>query len=309
MNLKILDRFGWGVFKYLILVSSILLFITCDDEEKPWWWVPETIADYPCWTPDGSKIAYCREHQIWITDTLGNTWNMFDDTTYESELLDFSPDGKWMVYVSGVHIYKARVTDDWKIIDTSITRLTEIGKNFFPKWSPKTNHITFDSNAHDTSQLLYRIWLMTSNGNDKKMVTTVGGRQPDWSPSGNRIVYYGFFDESDASEIVIISSEGSNPKRLTSDSIWDSDPAWSPDGYRIAFSRIIEEKEGGISYIYLIDTTGTNLSNLTSGLHPAWAPTGNKLAFSTLEPEGEYVTIFTIDIQSKKTKQLVFREE
>lgn len=312
MNLKIIDTFGWRVFKYFILFSSILLFITCDDEEKPWWWVPETIADYPCWTPDGSKIAYCRDQQIWITDTLGNTWNMFEDSSFSASLPDFSPDGKWMAFISGYHIYKVRVTDDWKIDDTSIVKLTDLGRNYYPRWSPNGDLIVYDSNTKEDSIVtFYGISLMRPDGTEKRRIEATAGdeRQPDWSPNGDRIVYHGYFEESDAPEIVTISSDSSNLKRLTSDSVWDQDPAWSPDGYRIAFTRSVEETEGGKSYIYFIDTTGTNLSSLTSGGRPAWSPDGKKLAFGSLEPKGEYGTLFVIDLQSKKRKQLVFKEE
>lgn len=312
MREKIVDTFGWKAVKYFILVSSILLFFRCHDEEKPWWWVPETVAEYPCWTPDGSKIAYCRHQQIWITDTLGNTWNMFEDTSFGATLPDFSYDGKWMVFVSGSQIYKARVTSDWKVYDSSIVKLTDIGRNFYPRWSPNGDLIVYDSNTKDDSiTTFYGISLMSSSGTGKRRIEATEGdeRQPDWSPNGKRIVYYGYFEESDAPEIVIISSDSSNLKRLTTDSIWDQDPTWSPDGYRIAFTRLIEEKEGGKSYIYLIDTTGNNLSRLTTGGEPTWSPNGQKLAFGDLEPKGEYGTLFVIDLQSKKRKQLVFKEE
>jgi Tol biopolymer transport system component len=294
-----------------ILVSSIVLFISCHDEEKPWWWVPETIAEYPCWTPDGSKIAYRRgEQQVWIYDTLfHSTWNMFEGSSLESGLPNFSPDGKWMAFVSGVNIYKVRLTNDWKtkIVDTTIVKLTDLGHNFFPKWSPKGNLIAFDSNAHDTSELLFRIWLMTTEGNDKRMVVDVDGRQPDWSPDGDRIVYYGFFEESDAAEIVIISPDGSNSKRLTNDSFWDQDPAWSPDGKQIAFVKDTVEYGKGAEYIYLMDTSGTKAERLTSGYEPAWSPDGKKLAFIDLDFTGEYWTLYTINVITKKREQLIFK--
>lgn len=309
MRKKIVDILGWRTVKYFILVSSIMLFIVCDDEEKPWWWVPETIADCPCWSPDGSKIAYRRGHQqIWIYDTLThNTWNMFEGTSLESRSPDFSPDGKWMVFESGVHIYKVRVTKDWRIDDTSIVKLTDIGENFYPKWSPKGTLIAFDSNAHDTSELLFRIWLMTTEGNDKRMIVDVGARQPDWSPGGDKIVYYGFFEESDASEIVIVSTDGTNIMRLTSDSFWDQDPTWSPDGDKIAFVKDTIEYGIGEHYIYLIDTSGTKLKRLTQGYEPAWSPDGKKIAFIDLDFTGEYWTLYTINVLTKKREQLIYK--
>ncbi|MDH5186445.1 MAG: hypothetical protein OEZ20_05155 [candidate division WOR-3 bacterium] len=232
---------------------------------------------------------------------------MFENSFLEVDLPDFSPDGKWMVFVSGVHIYKVRVTKDWRIDDTSIVKLTDLGHNFYPKWSPNGNLIAFDSNAHDTSELLFRIWLMTTEGNDKRMVVDVDGRQPDWSPGGDKIVYYGFFEESDASEIVIVSTDVSNLKRLTSDNFWAQDPAWSPDGKQIAFVKDTIEYGIGVAYIYLIDTSGTKLSRLTRSYEPAWSPDGKKIAFVDLDFTGEYWTLYMINVITKKREQLVFK--
>jgi TolB protein len=311
MSEKFANMFAWRAIKYLVLVSSILLFITCDDEEKPWWWVPETIADYPCWSPDGSKIAYRRgQQQIWIYDTLfRNTWNMFEGSSLESRSPDFSPDGKWMLFVSGVNIYKVRITKDWRVDDTSFIKLTDLGRNFYPKWSPKGDLIVYDSNVKDDSISFYGISFMKPDGNEKRRIDVTEGdaRQSDWSPSGDRIVYYGFFEESDASEIIIVSTDGSNLMRLTSDNFWAQDPAWSPDSDQIAFVKDTIEYGIGEYYIYLIDTSGTKLRRLTQGYEPVWSPDGKKIAFIDLDFTGEYWTLYTINLITKKREQLVFK--
>jgi Tol biopolymer transport system component len=290
----------------------VLLSLFCKKEKRmgrPWWWVPPIIADYPCWTPDGSKIAYCdhREvwihpRQVWIVDTMGNTWNMFEDPSFEADLPSFSPDGEWLVFVSGYQIYKTRVKEDWRVDTSSITKLTNFGRNFFPKWSPNGDLIAYDSDVEDDSISLYGICLMRPDGTEKKRIEGARGRQPDWSPSGERIVY------NDAGgQITIISIDGSQRKPLHI----GGEPAWAPFDTLIAFSKDSLIGGRGKPFIYLIDTSGTRLSRLTSGMEPAWSPDGKKIAFLDLYSEGdwssEYWTIYMIDLESKKRKQLIFK--
>lgn len=296
------------IFYILLFVS--LFFVSCH-KEKPWWWVPETFAENPCWTPDGAKIAYRREQQIWITDTLGNTWNMFEGVSMEARLPDFSPDGRWMVFVSGTHIYKVLVKNDWKIDGSTIIKLTEIGRNYSPKWSQIFDTIVYDSNIkNDSIVTFYGICIMDTSGTTKRRIEGTRGdaRHPDWSPNSDKVVYYGFFETTgDYPQIAIFSFIDSQITQLTFDSSWKTDPAWSSDGNCIAFYKSIEGPDE--SGIWLISPTGANLKKLTTGGQPAWSTDNRKIAFIDLDRSGEYGTIWLIDLISKKRKQIVYKEE
>ena len=58
-------------------------------------------------------------------------------------------------------------------------------------------------------------------------------------------------------------------------------PTWAPDGARLAFTG----SEGGISDLYVVDTSGGNLRRLTNDryadLLPSWSPDGRTVAFTT----------------------------
>ena len=75
-------------------------------------------------------------------------------------------------------------------------------------------------------------------------------------------------------EICVMDGDGGNEVRLTDDPAKDHEPSWSPDGTRIAFNRD--------HHIYVMDSDGRNLIELTGGSEPSWSPDGAKIAFTSL---------------------------
>ena len=73
-------------------------------------------------------------------------------------------------------------------------------------------------------------------------------------------------------DICVMDADGGNEVKLTEDPGYDAEPSWSPDGNRIAFNRG--------HHIYVMDSDGGNLTELSSGREPAWSPDGTKIAFT-----------------------------
>ncbi len=87
--------------------------------------------------------------------------------------------------------------------------------------------------------------------------------------------------ESGLHEIYTMNPTGTDRKRLTNNSAYDTSPAYSPDGKKIAFVSQREGQEGG--KIYTMNaadgTDQRNLSGTKEGKDPAYSPDGKKIAF------------------------------
>jgi TolB protein len=56
---------------------------------------------------------------------------------------------------------------------------------------------------------------------------------PEWSPDGSRLAF--IRATGDATDIHVMSSEGTDVVQLTDDAAFDTFPIWSPDGETILF--------------------------------------------------------------------------
>ena len=88
-------------------------------------------------------------------------------------------------------------------------------------------------------------------------------------------------------DICVMDGDGGDEIRLTDDPEWDEGPSWSPDGTRIVFNRN--------HHIYVMDSDGRNLMELTDGSDPAWSPDGTKIAFTRFKALKRQVWVMHAD--------------
>ncbi|HYM77662.1 MAG TPA: hypothetical protein VE377_16940 [Candidatus Dormibacteraeota bacterium] len=110
----------------------------------------------------------------------------------------------------------------------------------------------------------------------------VYGADPMLSPDGSKIVYCSQ-RETLYSQIYVMNSDGSNPKRLTNTRNGDAcGPAWSPDGKRIAYYAFALTQPSRNPEIWVMDADGSNPRKLIDhGLDPSWSPDGRTIAFAS----------------------------
>ena len=234
----------------------------------------------PTFSPNGRWMAYVSNQYIYLM----NSGTKERHRLTEGNSPDWSPDGESIVFVSKragkPNIYKTDINGE------EVQQLTNEGGNGSPSWSPDGQWIAFSSNRDgDISSWVY---VMTADGRRQRRLTQ--GRNPVWSPDGKKIAY--ILDIA-GSGVYVMSAAGQNSRRVTPENIWSENPAWSPDGQWIAYDAELENPWGNLnrdSNIYLISPAGANSRRLTDHPakdgFPAWVPE----EFLSVSPSAETQT-------------------
>jgi hypothetical protein len=173
------------------------------------------------------------------------------------------------------------------------TRTTESD----PKWSPDGLQIAFSAVVAGRSG----VYIMNADGSDVRAVPLI----PLWyeyevSPDGREIVFAQQFNNG--YEIVRANDDGTNRRRLTSNTHHDGSPTWSPDGTTIAFVSA----QGGNYDIYVMNADGSNVRRLTteegSDSFPTWSPDGTQIAFAS-NRDGNY-DIYVMNADGSNVRRL-----
>jgi len=147
------------------------------------------------------------------------------------------------------------------------TLLAEAG--YSPAWSPDGKEIAY---IYEES-----LYLMNSDGSNKRELATDIMYPAIWSPSGDYMLYTGF---STRWELLRIDANGDNKTNLSGDTTMPNHASLSPDGQQIAFTTW--DGDGTLS---VMNADGTNLhtviTNVNTHQTPRWSPDMNRLLFTT----------------------------
>ncbi|MCL1864763.1 MAG: hypothetical protein FWF73_03015 [Spirochaetes bacterium] len=198
-----------------------------------------------------------------------------------------SPDGKRLAFVSFrdnpegdifmLKIDPAKLIDgarksvsslsslDNKIKNITIEKDKDSGvvintKNSSPAWSPDSKYIAYSS----TKDGIANIWIMESNGSNKRRLTQESGEYPSFSPDGSTIVFVSYRDNVNGDLYTIDVASGAENKIISDKSI-KFNPAFMENTSKLIYSSI-EKDTNGNSILDIQDKSIIRFIDLNSGL-------------------------------------------
>jgi len=286
------DRFSMR--KYSWIPFLFITLISCSDSDYSVNPVPPAIPtdESPAWSPDGKWIAYWH-YEPTQADSLYPTGLYTVDTGgLQRKILrkgialnpDWSPDGTRMVFDNGANIFTLEINT------LRVAQLTSGSGHHFPSWASNATLIAYDIAINDSAG----IWIMSATGHDKKRLWA--GRNPDWSPDNQYLVFEGF------GGIRAANLDSTTTKLLAASETGYRNPAWSPDGKKIAWSATSPEISG--AEIWVMNSDGAGKRRVTSGASPSWSPGSDKLVYTKPVADHSRIVLCIINLETMQITQL-----
>lgn len=193
---------------------------------------------FPGISPDGKSIIYASRAagnwDIYLRRVGGkNPINLTKDSDADDTQPVYSPDGQRIAFQSdreGGGLFVMESTGE------SVRRLSREGYN--PAWSHDGKKIFFGTERvlqPERPPRVSELWSMEVATGKKQIVSKEDALQPNASPHGNRIAFWGFTKEGAHADIFTISENGTGRVAVTNDSALDWNPVWSPNGDYLYF--------------------------------------------------------------------------
>lgn len=195
---------------------------------------------FPSLAPDGKSFVFASRHN-------GN-WDIYRQLVGERSATNltegsassefqpaFSPDGKSIAFLS------SRDEGGIFLMDSDGSRVTHLADSGFnPSWSPDGRELAlaednvWDFENRNTYPSASRLWAVNVETHERRVITEHDAVQPDWSPHGQRLAFWGE-QKGGHRDIWTVAASGGEPTPVTDDAFIDWNPVWSPDGDYLYF--------------------------------------------------------------------------
>jgi TolB protein len=162
----------------------------------------------------------------------------------------------------------------------------------FPAWSPDGKWIAYFHEVYNIDSTYPEgLYLIDSNGNNRRLLVPGFASAPDWSPDGNRIAFNG---------VHIINLDTDSIMRVAFGGLF---PCWSPDG-----NAIVCDRSGSSDIVgsWIIDlTTGAERRLGAFGIIGDWSGYNNKFVYSGASGNSQSASqVWTMDTSGANRTQL-----
>jgi TolB protein len=256
----------------------------------------------PCFSPDGTRIVLTRWPRRYNEGVASVHVAKFDSGDLLARL---SPRGGTAVNLPGscwngptdrIVFSLERDAPDWPYSTSpdgsGLRRLVSLRGRIAiePSFSPDGRRLAFEVSKYDAEGNGSIYVANVDGGGLLRLTRGSDDRQPNWSPSGDRIVFQR--RRGEVWDAWTVAPDGSGLRNVTRTRRYsETDIAWAPDGERIVFST--DEFGGQIAGLAVMDADGGVRSRVTRARGwydgaPSWSPDGTTIAFEARrgEPDG-----------------------
>jgi serine/threonine protein kinase len=195
---------------------------------------------FPNLSPDGHSVVFARsQHGNWdIYRQAAGDRSAVNLTQSEGSLElqpAYSPDGKFIAFRSSLNGGGVFLMNN---DGSNVKQLTDAGFN--PAWSPDgselvvADDICWTSETRNTYPSASRLWAINVNSRVRRVITEGDAVQPNWSPHGQRIAFWGE-QKGGHRDIWTVAATGGERTPVTDDAFIDWNPVWSPEGEHLYF--------------------------------------------------------------------------
>jgi dipeptidyl aminopeptidase/acylaminoacyl peptidase len=243
----------------------------------------------PVFSPNGDKMAYLSSKegkvQIYLKDLASNTTTRVTDVAMSPSSMSFSPDGKYLAFAM--------------FTPTKAKPLFNL--DFKPKgakWAENPQYIDQTNFQRDGMGMKrpgnMQVYVVPTIGGTARQITSGSHDHAGtiaWSKNGQQLIISA--NTKDDAEFDMLNSDlfsidinTSKVTQLTDMTGPERSPQLSPNGKKIAFVGNEDNgKSNQLSQLYVMNTDGANIENLTSKLDRSvgaikWADNGKGLYFS-----------------------------
>jgi len=230
----------------------------------------------PIFSNDGTIVAYVSKvggnTEVFVARSDGSNARPISNHPAEDDHPAWFPN-------NGALAFASRRDGAWEIYrmnadGSNVRRLTaDGGDNRFVAVSPDGGQIAYVSQNAGYPGI--DLMLMNADGSNRRALFSYASRKqcddpgrflyrPDWSPDGTRIAFGADDDDDGLISVLVINVASGQAQRLIRDG---NSPAWSPDGL-----RLIYKPAGERQILFVADTSGNRLYQLTGADYNAWSP-------------------------------------
>lgn len=194
---------------------------------------------WPSVSADGKQFVYSSARSgrwsIYLQRTGGNTPVELTRESWSDDVQPaFSPDGSRIAFRSerdGGGLFLMEATGE------NPRRLTR--KGYLPTWAPDSRRVAFSQQTFSVPTARdgpgNGLYVVDTVDGSERTLPTADAIQPNWSPHGHRIAYWGISHGGQRDLHTIAASGKEAPIPVTQDAALDWNPVWSPSGRYLYF--------------------------------------------------------------------------